>query len=348
MSDVISILQSIVPEISDLFASRLAILRLLNQRQKRLGRKLIAQATHITERAVRTHLDILKAQALVDVNHQGVIVTSQGIRLLQQIDASILNNGHRHYFEVEEKLKRKLGIDHCMVVPGDADEDDGVYLVMGKIVQDILLDYLPAGDNVISVTGGSTLSKIGEAFTPVLSEEHNITFVPSRGGLGGAINIQSNSVGSLMAMNTQSEYLPLFIPENLNQETSDLLMNDSSIKQVVEMSKDSKALLLSIGTAKVMAERRNITLEQQEIVKVKQAVGEAFGVFFDRDGKTVLRYPRIGLKIEDLKNIPLLITIVGGSSKAQAVEAFYKLAPSHGWLVCDEGIANSILNGETL
>lgn len=348
MSDVISILQSIVPEINDMFASRLAILRLLDHTNKRLGRKLIAESTYITERAVRTNLDTLKAQALVDVNHQGVIITSQGVRLLQKIDISILNNANRHYFEMEEKLKRKLGIDHCVIVPGDADLFEDVYLVMGELVQEILLDYLPTGENIISVTGGSTLSKIGEAFTPELSQERNITFVPSRGGLGGEIKIQSNSVGSLMAMNTHAKYLPLFIPETLNQETSDLLMKDSSIKQVVEMSKDADALLLSVGRANIMADRRSITIEQQEIVKDKQAVGEAFGVFFDKEGKAVLRYPRIGLKIEDLKNIPLLITIAGGSSKAEAVEAFYKLAPNHGWLVCDESIANSILNGETL
>src|SRR5699024_12571566 len=98
----------------------------------------------------------------------------------------------------------------------------------------------------------------------------------------------------------------------------------------------------------VMAERRDIKDEQQEIIENGHVVGEAFGIFFDSYGETVLRYPRIGLKFKDLSNIPLLLTIVGGSSKAKAVEAFFQKAPSHGWLICDEGLANMVLNGETL
>lgn len=348
MSNIVAIMQSVVPEVNDLFASRLAILRALQYSDERIGRKMLANETHQTERAIRTSLDSLKAQALVDVNYQGVGLTSRGEKVLKEIDALLFDNNQNQFYELEEALRRKLAIERCFVIPGDADEDDSIYRLIGKVVQDILVDYLPTGNNVISVTGGSTLAKVGEAFTEELTEERTITFVPSRGGLGGNVNIQSNSVGSLMAMRTNSEYIPLFIPEDLDKETSELLLKDATIKYVVEMSKQANCLLLSVGTAQVMAERRNITSEQLEIIQQKQAVGEAFGVFFDSDGEVVVRYPRVGLKIEDLSHIPLLLTIVGGSSKAEAVEAFFKLAPNHGWLICDEGIANKILNGETL
>lgn len=348
MADVFSVIQAIVPEVNDLLAERLAVLRVLTKEDHRIGRKFISQQTDLSERTVRTIIDALKSQALVSVTQSGVELTSQGKEIVIAIDEHLLNKDQHQYYEIEEALKRKLNIEHCRIVSGDADQDMSVYRRLGQLVQDILIQYLPQGENVISVTGGSTLSKVGNTFTPELSQGRDITFVPSRGGLGSSINIQSNSVGSLMAERTQSNYVPLFIPENLRKETSEMLLKDPSIKEIIDMSKSANCLLLSIGTANVMAERREITKEQQKIIEDGHAVGEAFGIFFDSKGETVLRYPRIGLKFKDLVNIPLLITIVGGSSKAEAVEAFFQRAPSHGWLICDEGLANMVLNGETL
>ena len=71
-------------------------------------------------------------------------------------------------------------------------------------------------------------------------------------------------------------------------------------------------------------------------------------MFYDSECKEVIRLPRMGIQLEHLDHIPLIITVVGGSSKAEATSAFFKLAPTHGWLICDEGIANQVLKGETL
>lgn len=348
MADVFSIIQSIVPEINDLLAERLAILRILDQTDGRVGRKHLALQTNLSERTVRSILDVLKRQSLISVLRTGVEITSEGHKMVELMDELILSQEHHRYYEVEEAVKRKLNIEHCFVVAGDADIDGAVFDRLGQAVQTVLDDNLPLGNNVIAVTGGSTLFRVAQSFTKGLSEDRDITFVPSRGGLGSSINIQSNSVGSLMAQQTDSSYTPLFMPENLTKETSQMLLNDPAIKSIIEMSKQANCLLLSIGTANVMAERREISKEQLTIIEDGHAVGEAFGIFFDSKGETVLRYPRVGLKFKDLINIPLLVTIVGGSSKAQAVEAFFQRAPSHGWLICDEGLANMVLNGETL
>lgn len=348
MADIFSIIQSIVPEVNDLLAERLAILRVLHQSDSRVGRKYLAQQTNLTERNVRSILEVLKKQSLITVVQTGVQITPAGLEVLELVDNFVLHREHHRYYEVEEALKRKLNIEHCVIVAGDADQEAVVFDRLGQAVQTVLSDYLPKGDNVIAVTGGSTLFQVAQSFTKELSDERSITFVPSRGGLGSSINIQSNSVGSLMAQQTESSYTPLFMPENLTKETSQMLLNDPAIKSIIEMSKQANCLLLSIGTADVMAQRREITKEQLEIIEQGQAVGEAFGIFFDSKGETVLRYPRVGLKFKDLSNIPLLITIVGGFSKAQAVEAFFQRAPSHSWLICDEGLANMVLNGETL
>ncbi len=125
-------------------------------------------------------------------------------------------------------------------------------------------------------------------------------------------------------------------------------MMDPSIKMAIEMSQQADCLLLSVGAAEVMADRRDITPQQHQEIIDGHAVGEAFGVFYNSEGKEVIRLPRMGIQLEHLDHIPLIITVVGGASKAEATSAFFKLAPTHGWLICDEGIANQVLKGETL
>lgn len=346
MQNIYSAIQAIVPEMTDAFALRVTILRTLSKNHQRIGRKGLAKQVYITERKLRTVIDTMKRQGLVNVNHLGITITDYGINILQRIDETELNQ--EQYFEQREALKRVLNVDYCWIVPGDATNDDGVYRLMGVAVNEILNERLDRHEATIAVTGGSTLAKIAGSLDQSLTKQRKLSFVPARGGFGGAIDIQSNTVGAMMAQQTQGIYHPLFIPESLEEETSKVLMQEPMISRVIEMSRQADCLLLSIGSADVMADRRNITPEQLSEVKKGEAVGEAFGVFFNKDGEVVTRLPRVGIQLEDLDDIPLLLTIVGGAEKAEAVKAFFKLVPNHGWLICDEGLANKVLNGETL
>lgn len=346
IEDVFEIIQAVVPELNEALSLRISIMRELANSTSRVGRKILAGKVYITERALRTAIDSLREQALVDVNNAGIKLTAFGHRTTKAFD-EVLTDSNR-LIGLEHAVKQHLNIDHCWIVPGDADRDPKVFEAMSHIVQRALMSHLPLGRNVIAVTGGQTLATMGEYFNEDLSLERELIFVPTRGGVGGSILIQSNSVGGLMAQKTQSTYIPLFIPENINMDTSKILLMDPTIKKAIELSQQADCLLLSVGAAEVMAERRDITLKQHEEILEGEAVGEAFGVFYDRHGQEVIRLPRIGIQIEDLERIPLVITVVGGASKADATRAFFKLAPNHGWLICDEGIANQVLKGETL
>ena len=134
MADIFTIIQSIVPEVSDLLAERLAVLRVLDDVNKRIGRKFISQQTNFTERTVRTILEMLKSQSLVSVNRSGVKLTQQGRDLIVMIDEHLLNQQQHKFYEVEEAVKRKLNIEHCRIVPGDADKDASVYQFLGQVV----------------------------------------------------------------------------------------------------------------------------------------------------------------------------------------------------------------------
>lgn len=344
LHDVLSMIKIIMPELEELLEQRLQILHQLKQLDSRIGRKRLSEKLDLTERSLRTTLDVLRQQNLVDISSKGIQITSFGLKMLTELENDFID--HRTFYHEEQQLVKLLGLDHCYIVPGDAEKDDDVYTAISKNVQDILVDILnPSERNVIAVTGGSTLARIGEDFTPDLTKEHDITFVPARGGVGGSFHIQSNSVGGVMSQQSNAKYVPLFIPESIDQKMYELLLSDTSIRRAVQMSKQANTLLLSVGTANVMAKRRDISKEQINFLIEKKAIGEAFGIFYNRDGEIILRLPRVGIQMEDLSTIPNLMTIVAGSTKAEALIAFYKMTQAHGLLICDEGLAKMVLSG---
>lgn len=344
--DYLSLIMALVPEMSEVMQERLRLIECLAQQSARMGRLALAERLNISERTARNHIDTLRNQGVVDVNRAGVQLTAQGIDLFNDLIKIIGYARQPNFSELELAVMNQLELQACHIVAGDADNDQRVLDRLGEKVQMVMEQRLPIGYNVVAVTGGSTLARIGRNFTTDLSHHRDIYFVSSRGGVIGSVEIQSNSVCEMMAAHTGAHYVPLYIPETLQQETAEIILQDPDIDQVVSLSQQANCLLLSIGQAQLMAERRNLSTQQQIYLQEKEAVGEAFGVFYNQDGEIILRRPRIGLQIEDVEQIPLVITIVGGASKAEALQAFYKVSSSHGCLVCDEALAESVLNGD--
>ncbi len=343
MDKLFRAMNSIVPEFEELFKSRLDVLNVLLL-QSPIGRKSLANQLGITERAARSMIDILREQELIQVSSQGVSITESGREVADLLNQWRLNSSDNPFEEKEKRLSEHLGVDYCIIVPGDSERDENVFERLSLAVQSILDSQLSNGQNIIAVTSGTTLAQVGKYFTEDLAQNRELLFVPTRGGLNATIGIQSNTVGGVMAENTGSQYLPLFIPENIDEQTYQLFLKQPSIQHAIETSKRADCLLLSIGNADVMAQRRDVTPAQVETLVDQHAVGEAFGIFFDENGKDVLRYPRIGIQLEDLERIPLVITVISGASKSEACIAYHKLTTNHGWLVCDEALANQVLN----
>lgn len=343
MEEALALIAQIVPNMHQEFRQRLQMLKTLQQAERPMGRKVLANRLQVSERSLRTMLEYLKEANLVSVSRHGVMLSQHGknvLEMLQQCQPST------RIVDLAQQLAEKLQIKRCVVVPGDCDQDITVLDRIGQVVANLLQDLLPQGPQVIAMTGGTTIAHVAQAFTPNLSVGRELQFVPARGGVGGSYDIQSNNIGGLMAERSQGRFTPLFIPENVDEMASKVLMNAPSIKQAVELSQQADCLLLSIGDAQVMADRHGLSQDQKEHLIVRQAIGEVFGVFFDRKGQEILRLPRLGIQMDELPRIPLLVTVVVGSSKAPAVKAYYQLIQHHGILVCDEGIAKKVLSGD--
>lgn len=345
MQDIISIMQALAPDLNQELSKRILILEKLVDRSYPIGRKTLAQEVFLSERSLRTIIDLMKEQGIVEVSKLGIALSSHGKRLVNLF--SRLQERSLRRMDLEQELVKVLPLQSCWVVPGDLDQDGGVYHSLSLAVQALMKTYLKVGSSIIAVTGGETLAHVGEGFTSELSVDRELIFVPARGGVGGGFHIQSDMVGGLMAQQTSSRYVPFFVPDLVEEQTSRILKSDPAVQQAVNLSKKADCLLVSVGTAETMAQRRDLTDQQQALLTNQEAIGEAFGVFFNRQGQEVLHLSSMGIQLEDVQSIPLVLTVVGGASKADAVKGYCQLVPHHGWLICDEGLATMILNEVT-
>ena len=134
-----------------------------------------------------------------------------------------------------------------------------------------------------------------------------MTVVPVRGGLGEAIKIQApvavalaENLGELPLLHAPEDVLPC----NLEQ-----ILNEPKIRSVIALGRRANVLLHGIGTAEEMARRRGFDDASLMELIAAGAVGEAFGCYFDAQGRIVRNTTSVGLRMEDLERIPLVVAV---------------------------------------
>ncbi|MCH4008771.1 sugar-binding transcriptional regulator [Companilactobacillus sp.] len=341
----LELLDLVAPDFIKTVEKRFRILQSIKLMEP-VGRRVLADDLNVTERSLRTETDLLKNQGLINSSKSGMSLTKTGIQANGQLNKLLAD--FQGTALLEQQLSKKLGIDRCIVLPGNSDKQYRVVDSFGLRLNQLLGSILPNGKSLIAVTGGSTLARVARNLSPSLSKNRDLLFLPARGGVGESVIIQANSVCAEMANRTHGQHRALYLPEDISEQSFESLQNEASIKSVLDLIYRCDVVVHSIGTASVMAERRNLSDKDKLTITNSDAVAEAFGDFFDQDGKLVYKVPRIGLHVRDLANIKNVIAIAGGASKATAIEAYMKNAPSHTILITDEGASKMILRDNPL
>ena len=115
-------------------------------------------------------------------------------------------------------------------------------------------------DDIIAVTGGSTMAQIANNLA-ISSSMKGSWFVPARGGLGESVDMQANTIASIMAKKTGGKYRLLHVPDHLGEEAYQSLIQDPQIQEVVNAVRSCRIVVHGIGDAMVMARRRKVDAE---------------------------------------------------------------------------------------
>jgi central glycolytic genes regulator len=306
-----------------------------------VGRRSLASSLGLTERILRSEVDFLKEQNLVFTNNIGMSLTSDGKNLLEDLEGFMRELKGIDVMELE--LKHRLGIRKAVIVAGDSDESPMVKNELGKACAICMKKFL-TGENIIAVTGGSTMAAVAEVLTPEMGK-NNLLFVPARGGIGEDVHNQANTISSIMSKNTHSKHRVFYVPDQVSIDIYESLIKEPEIHEVLSLIKSASMVLHGIGDAITMAERRKSRPEVIQKLQTGNAVGEAFGYYFNEKGDIVHKVLTIGLQLEDLPKIPNVIAVAGGTSKAKAIRAYMKQAPASTILITDEGAARKLLKG---
>lgn len=340
MQSLIDIQKRLLPDLLQLLHKRYSLLRQIGFMQP-VGRRSLAASLGYTERVLRSEVDFLKEQNLIYTNNIGMSLTLEGRNLLEDLEGFMRELIGTDVMELE--LKHRLGIRKVVIVPGDSDESPMVKNDLGKACA-ICMKKLLTGKNIIAVTGGSTMAALADVLTPELGK-NELLFVPARGGIGEDVQNQANTISSIMSKNTHSKHRVFYVPDQVSTEIYESLIKEPEIHEVLSLIKSASMVLHGIGDAITMAERRKTSPEVKLRLEMGEAVGEAFGYYFNEKGDIVHKVSTIGLQLEDLVKITNVIAVAGGSSKVKAIKAYMKQAPESTILITDEGAARKLLKG---
>ncbi|MDR6225655.1 sugar-binding transcriptional regulator [Desmospora profundinema] len=337
MKKILDLQSQLLPDLLNTMRKRYEILRHLQLMQP-VGRRSLASALGYTERVLRSEVEFLQDQGLIRIEAVGMQLTAAGMELVAEMEPLI-----KDLFgltELEERLCRLLGLKRVVIVPGDADRSDWVKHEMGRAGAR-LLKQLARPNQVVAVAGGTTVAAVADMMTasPGLKET---TFVPARGGLGEAVELEANYIASLMAQKAGGSYRLMHVPDQLSDDAYETLIREPHIQEALELVRSARIVVHGIGDARAMATRRKSDTRLLERLEQKGAVGEAFGHYFNRDGEIVHRGRSIGLHVDDLDRVDYTLAVAGGTSKAEAVAAICPVVGKD-TLITDEAAARTIL-----
>jgi central glycolytic genes regulator len=337
MKNLIQLQKRIAPEIIDITEKRYSILRTLEFNQP-IGRRALAVMLNKSERWVRSELDVLKEQGLIDIQTSGMTVTEDGKNIINQFRSFIAEL--RGITSLAQEIKEALKVRDVLIVPGDTENDRETLKDIAKVAFEYIEQRIK-DSNIIAVSGGYSVLAVAENSTKLKTKD--ITVVPARGGIRADLERQANIVAAKLANNIGANYHLLHLPDNISEDMLNSMISDPDISTVIEYIRHANIFLFGLSSLDSISKKRDFTVEEMEKLKSLKVKAEAFGCYFDEDGSIVHKTGSIGIRPEDLKNIEIAMSIGGGASKAEPIILVNK-GRSNSVVVTDEAAAHEILN----
>jgi central glycolytic genes regulator len=335
MIELVSLQSKLVPEVIEITEKRYSILKAIEFNQP-IGRRALAGILRQSERWVRSELDVLKAQKLIDIQPLGMMVTDEGRDIIYKLREYI--SELKGLKELEVALKAMLDIKDIIIVPGDIHSDKQVHLDMAKMAFEYLKGVIE-DEYIISVSGGHSVLSVAENSYKINAK--NITVVPARGGIKADLERQANIVAAKMAQGIGGNYHLLHLPDNISEDMLERMSDDPDIARVLKYIKETDILICGLSSLEAICRKRNFSEEQVNKLNSLGVRAEAFGCYFDSNGRIVHKSGSVGIKPEDIDNIKIVMTVGGGVDKAEPIILVNK-GRSNNVVVTDEAAAREI------
>ncbi|GAA3404864.1 sugar-binding transcriptional regulator [Paenibacillus hodogayensis] len=255
-------------------------------------------------------------------------------------------------FSVEQELEKALietfGIPDAVVVESAGDDPARLLAQLGRTGAALLESVLQDGD-IVGIMAGRTVAGVADELDYFARD--GLQFVPLVGGWGsegGAWHSGANTMA--FANKLKAKYWMMHAPAVVqSEEVGRLLREEPDIGGVLKLARSGRVALISIGEVSgeaTIVKAGNISAGELKALEERGAVANLCASFIDPDGREI-DFPGnsrfIGLTAGELRAIPSVIGIAGGTSKVKAVAA----ALRGRWLdilVTDAGTAQAVLD----
>ncbi|WP_312044422.1 sugar-binding transcriptional regulator [Anaerotignum sp.] len=337
MEDKLQLIRKIAPDLTEEMIKRYRVLKTVRLLQP-CGRRMVVLALGMTERTVRSEIERFSVQKLVLVSKTGMVVTEEGMEVLEGLDTvfSIMTG----LSVLEEKLAMLLGVKRVLIAQGDADVSERSRKEMGQLAMRHLLEKTDE-KSCIAITGGSSMEDLVLA-APEMSKSMAKMVVPARGSIGRRMELQADTLAVQLAEKLQAEYRLLHLPDNLSETALEEMKKQPEILETIQEMERANILLLGVGNALDMAEKRRLDAEIMANLVKQDAIAEACGYYFNRSGEVLYRTRSIAIDFDQISKMDEVIVVAGGEKKAESILAVSKSIPS-GIFITDEGAALKML-----
>lgn len=336
LHEELKVLSRIAPDLMADIGRRAQVLSSIESMQP-VGRRALAARLSLPEREVRAAAAALKEQGLISMDAAGMQLTAQAAEILP--GARELSRTIFGLTKLEQALARSLNVAHVVVVAGNADNDGQVLRDVGRAAAHRIHKLMQSG-MTLAVTGGSTMSEVARGMQSAAAMD--VMVVPARGGMGANVETQASVVAAEIAGRLGGQYRVMHLPDTLDAAALQEMVKLPDVQETLDCLRHADLVVHGVGRADEMAQRRRLPPDMMELLRRKNAVGEAFGEFIDFQGRTVMQANTVSAGMGVAQEGSKLVMVAAGERKAQAIIASARHA-AHDSLIVDEGAARRIL-----
>ena len=249
--------------------------------------------------------------------------------------------------DLEHDLVSATGLTDAVVTPSVSGRLQTALQQVGRAAANRLVETLRDGD-VIAITGGKAVSAVVENLNPKRS--FDVTVVPLTGGVQGKFFTDVNHLATRMAERLNGKTLlmhaPLFAE---SREKRDMLMEVSSIREVLDLACTANVALVGIGSIESRASSYydlHPTPDAEREMLIRSGIAAEFLAYLiDCDGKVsdnALNSRLVAVPPASLPRCARVIGVAAGAQKILPINAVLKgkLLKS---LITDEDTAKAVL-----
>jgi DNA-binding transcriptional regulator LsrR (DeoR family) len=230
--------------------------------------------------------------------------------------------------DLEHELEQRFGLQEAVVVPvSDPTHHPTVVRELGPTAAECLIRCI-SGDEVIATAWGTSILAMTDAL-PYRSWP-GVTVVQLLGGLGPADTLEhSAELTQHLARKLGAKLRLLPAPGIVaTREMAAALESDAQIAAILKLAANADIALVGLGapTPHSIVLRTGTILSGEDLERLQElgAVGDIALRYMDRDGTPInleINERIIGLTLEQIRRIPRVIGIAGGTAKHEIIRA---------------------------